>query len=110
MRNMDLEHKQTLTLQRLPARLTVEQTAWILGFQKHEIAILIAAKLLKPLGHPPANGTKFICAATLENLKNDEKWLARASDEVNRFWKRKNSGRKSRNSNWPAPGVTPHQS
>ena len=43
----------------VPTRLTAAQTAWFLGFKPEEITLLIAAGLLKPLGHPPRNGTKF---------------------------------------------------
>ena len=43
----------------MPARLTAEQTAWVLNCGSHDIPPLIAARLLKPLGNPPANGIKF---------------------------------------------------
>ena len=66
----------------VPARLSTIQTAWFLGFEPHEIPILITDGLLKPLGHPPRNGTKFFATSTLEELRRDEKWLARASDAI----------------------------
>ena len=43
----------------VPGRLDALQAAWFLGFEPHEIPILIAAGLLKPLGHPARNATKF---------------------------------------------------
>ena len=43
----------------LPARLTVEQVAWLLNCPSHAIAPLMAARLLKPLGNQPPNGIKF---------------------------------------------------
>ena len=46
-------------LGRAPLRLTAEQTAWVLNCQPHDIPVLVAARLLKPLGNPLANGTKF---------------------------------------------------
>src|SRR5437867_2243600 len=62
-------------LGQLPARLTVEQAAWILNCQPHDIPVLVAARLLKPLGNPPANGMKyFACAVVLESTK-DPAWL-----------------------------------
>jgi hypothetical protein len=42
----------------LPARLDAKLTALVLGFQEHDIPVLIAAKMLKPLGKPVPNATK----------------------------------------------------
>jgi hypothetical protein len=80
-----------LALQRLPARLTVEQTAWYLGFGFKEIPVLVAVKLLKPLGHPPANGQKYFASCELERLRNNAEWLAKASDALVRHWRKRNS-------------------
>ena len=44
----------------VPARLDATQTAWFLGFDPHEVPLLIAAGLLDPLGHPARNSTKVI--------------------------------------------------
>lgn len=87
-----------------PARLNATQTAWFLGFETHQIPILVAAGLLKPLGHPPRNGTKFFATETLEQLRRDEKWLARASDAICAHWKQSNA-RKAGNGRASAPGV-----
>jgi hypothetical protein len=73
-----------------PARLNMEETAWFLGFAPHDIPILIQAGLLKPLGHPPLHGTKYFAPATVERLRTDLKWLARASDTIVGHWKKKN--------------------
>src|SRR5437667_2208860 len=78
----------------VPARLDATQTAWFLGFELHEIPILIAAGLLKPLGHPARNSTKFFATQTLEQLWRDEKWLARASDAITNYWKQRNARKK----------------
>lgn len=74
-----------------PARLNAIQAAWYLGFDPHEIPILVAAALLKPLGHPPRNGTKFFATETLEQLRRDEKWLAHASDAICAYWRQRNA-------------------
>jgi hypothetical protein len=79
-----------LQLQRLPARLTVDETAWFLGFGPGDISTLVAAKLLKPLGHPPSNGQKYFAACELERLRNDADWLAKASDALVRHWRKRN--------------------
>jgi hypothetical protein len=48
---------------------------------------------LKPLGHPPSNGQKYFATATLEDLRRDLKWLARASDLIVEYWRIKNRGK-----------------
>src|ERR1700722_9761398 len=67
--NPDME--RFLNLKNIPARLTGEQASWSLGFSPHELPILMAKGLLKPLGHPAHNGQKFFLAATLQDLRRD---------------------------------------
>lgn len=78
-----------------PARLNATQTAWFLGFETHEIPMLVAAGLLKPLGHPPRNSTKFFATEILEQLRRDEKWLARASDAICNYWRNRNARKRT---------------
>ena len=64
------QHRFLILHGQLPARLTVEQAAWVLNCQTHDIPILVAARLLKPLGNPPPNGVKFFAASdVLESTK-----------------------------------------
>ncbi len=77
-----------------PARVVAEEAAWYLGFMPHDIPVLVSAGLLKPLGHPPASGTKFFATATLQKLRDDLKWLSRASDAIVRHWQTKNARKK----------------
>jgi len=93
--NTTSEQAEFLSWKILPARLDATQTAWFLGFELHEIPILIAADLLKPLGHPARNGTKFFATQSLEQLRRDEKWLARASDAITNYWKQRNARKKT---------------
>ncbi len=93
--NQDIE--RFLNLKNPPSRLTAEQAAWFLGFSSHEIPILIAKGLLKPLGHPAPNGQKFFLAKILEDLRRDEKWFGKASDAIVEYWRYKN-GRKGQTS------------
>ena len=90
---MNIQERQIefLSQQVLPARLTATQTAWFLGFKPEEIPLLVAAGLLKPLGHPPRNSTKFFATETLEQFRRDEKWLARASDAICAYWRESNA-------------------
>ena len=85
------QQNEFLSWKIVPARLDATQTAWFLGFGLHEIPILIAADLLKPLGHPARNSTKFFTTQTLEQLRRDEKWLARASDAIAIYWRERNA-------------------
>ena len=75
----------------VPARLDATQAAWFLGFELHEIPILIGTNLLKPLGHPARNATKFFATQALEQLRRDEKGLARASDAIANYWRERNA-------------------
>ncbi len=81
-------------LSRPPARLTVEQAAWTLNCQAHDIPILVASRLLKPLGNPPPNGLKFFSAVEILELANDKSWLCRATDAIHEYWHAKNNGKK----------------
>ena len=74
----------------VPARLDSTQAAWFLGFEPREIPRLVTAGLLKPLGHPARNSTKFFATETLEQFRRDEKWLARASDAIASYWRERN--------------------
>lgn len=93
---MNPEKEKVLRLANgLPGRLSCEQTAWILGFEAHEIPILISVGLLRPLGHPPPNGVKFFGMDEVERLRHDAKWKSRASDAIVQHWRRKNSRKRN---------------
>src|SRR5580765_7500263 len=81
---------ECLNIYRLPARLDARQTASLLGFQSHDIAVLVAAKLLEPLGKPVPNAPKYFAACVLEELRGNPDWLDRASRAVTRHWRAKN--------------------
>jgi hypothetical protein len=73
-----------------PARLTVEQAAWVLGCQSHDMPILIASRLLKPLGNPPQNGIKFFSTAEISELVKDRAWLAKMTQTISQHWHKRN--------------------
>ena len=52
---------------------------------------LVAAKLLKPLGNPPANGIKFFATADLLEAIKDRNWLVRMSSTIYQHWRKKNA-------------------
>jgi hypothetical protein len=104
---MNKEDKYTfLALPLLPVRLNVLEAAWYLGFQPHEISILVGADLLEPLGHPPANAPKFFATESLAALRDNEKWLEKATDAVSAYWRRKN-GQKRAGRNGRSPSSRP---
>ena len=96
---MNPERKEILTLQTLPGRLTPAETAWRLGFEPDHIPILVSLGLLKPLGHPAASTVKYFASVEIEALRNDPKWLARATDALRQKWKTKNEAARSRPGN-----------
>jgi hypothetical protein len=88
--NITAQQTEFLSWKVVPARLDATQTAWFLGFNANEIPMLVGEGLLKPLGHPARNSTKYFATETLEQLRRDEKWLARASDAIANYWRRRN--------------------
>lgn len=93
---MNHDQKDFLNLANLPARISLPEAAWLLGFAEHDVPVLISAGLLKPLGRPPLNGAKYFATADQMLLRTDTRWLARASDATVSHWKKKNAGRANR--------------
>jgi len=89
-----LQRFQFLNIRHLPARLTMEETGWFLGFPEHQIPILVGVGLLKPLGQPASNAVKYFATTTLCELKQDVAWQSRASKEIMQYWQKKNQKRK----------------
>ena len=93
----DMSESQSQFMQllgQLPVRLTAEQVAWVLNCQPHDVPILVASRLLKPLGSPPPNSVKFFAAADVLELAKDRAWLARMTNALNQYWQRKNAAKK----------------
>lgn len=82
-------------LGRPPVRLTVEQTAWVLNCQAHDIPILVGARLLRPLGNPPANGIKYFSTEEVLELAQDRSWLAKITNTVCLYWQKKNARKRA---------------
>lgn len=77
------------------ARLTDQETAKVLGFQPHEIPVLVAKKLLIPLGKPRANAPKYFAYSDVFSRANDSEWLSKATQAVygyNRMRNQRRSG------------------
>jgi hypothetical protein len=82
-------------LNQVPARLTAEQAAWVINCQPSDVPILVAARLLKPLGNPPPNSVKFYAASELLELVKDRAWLAKVTNALNQHWQKKNAAKKN---------------
>lgn len=79
-----------LNCRRLPGRLNTSETALLLGFQEHDIAPLVAAKLLVPLGKPASNAPKYFAAVEMVERATDSEWLGKATKALGKHWQRKN--------------------
>src|SRR5947207_1091830 len=79
-----------LNCRRLPGRLNTSETALLLGFQEHDIALLVAAKLLVALGKPAPNAPKYFAAVTIAERAADSEWLSQATKALAKHWLRKN--------------------
>ena len=93
---MNEEQQRFLALLgQLPARLTAEQVAWVLNCQPHDVPILVAARLLKPLGNPPPNSVKFFAERGLLEQVQDQTWLAKVTNALNQRWQKKNAAKRT---------------
>ena len=99
----DQQHALLSLLAQPPARLTVEQTAYVLNCPPDNIPVLVAARLLKPLGAPPANGTKYFAAIEIIELARDRAWLAKMTNAVYQHWRTRNENRRAEP--WRAKGA-----
>src|SRR5438067_13040023 len=81
-----------LNCTRLPGRLNTTETAVLLGFQEHDIAPLVVAKLLSPLGRPAPNAPKYFSAFEIEQLAHNREWLSEATKALSKHWIKKKQG------------------
>jgi uracil-DNA glycosylase len=68
-----------LNCRRLPGRVNTSEAALLLGFHEHDIALLVAAKLVVPLGKPAANAPKYFAAVEISERASDPEWLSSAT-------------------------------
>ena len=70
-----------------PARMMAEQAAEYLGFRRHDIPVLVRAKLLKPLGKPSQQCVKYFAGIEIIAKGQDVLWLHKATEAVYRHWR-----------------------
>jgi len=100
---MNPDTRNLLTLRTLPARLSARQTADLLGFQEHDIPVLLRLGLLKPLNHPRKrdgdnrgdNSVKMFAEVEVRARRENVDWLARATRAIGDNWAKKNARRKA---------------
>jgi hypothetical protein len=80
-----------LNCRRLPGRVNTSEAKLLLGFQEHDIAPLVAAKLVVPLGKPAPNAPKYFAAMDIADRASDSNWLSGATKELAKHWFRKKS-------------------
>jgi hypothetical protein len=102
---MKEDQRQFLSLLgHLPARLTVEQAAWVLNCPPHDVPVLIASRLLKPLGNPAPNSIKFFATADILESMKDRAWLTKVTATINQHWHKMNARKKSHPALLELPG------
>ena len=104
LRMKDDQHRFLSLLGQLPVRLTAEQAGWLLNCQSHDIPALIHSRLLKPLGNPSANGTKYFATADLLETAKDRAWLVKMTTAINTHWQKQNA-KKDRSVNGSQNGL-----
>ena len=83
--------KELLNLRRLPAMLNMPQTAVMLGVAEHDIPVLVAAGLLKPLGNPPSNAVKYFGTVEVLEMAGERAVLNKIRSAVYQYWRGKNA-------------------
>ncbi len=85
------QHRFLSLLGQLPLRLTAEQAGWVLNCQPHDIPPLISARLLKPLGNPAPNSTKYFATADVLEKAKDSSWLVKVTNTICQHWQHQNA-------------------
>jgi hypothetical protein len=101
------QHRFLTLVGQPPARLTVEQAAWVLNCQPHDIPVLVSARLLKPLGNPPQNAIKFFSTAEVLELVKDRSWLAKMTHTICQHWHKRNARQKCHSVDGSRNGLSP---
>jgi len=81
--NEEIDMPQLRLWRRLPARLSRHEVAQELNFKDDDsISALVAAKMLKPLGEPPEGAPLWFASCEITRVKDNVKWLHKATKVV----------------------------
>ncbi len=61
----------------------------------HGVPILVAARLLKPLGNPSPHSVKYFAALELAEQVQDRTWLAKVTNALNQHWQKRNAAKRN---------------
>jgi hypothetical protein len=81
----------------IPGRLHAAQVAKLLNCTTDDVAVLVSAGKLKPLGKPKVNAVKYFSTIELIALLADREWLDEATKTIGLYWRRKNARRQGLN-------------
>src|ERR1700679_4323250 len=81
-----LERERFLNLRHFPARMTIEEVAAFFRMSPHDIPVLVANDLLKPLGDPVQSSVKYFATAVLQELAQNIEWLHQATATLQGHW------------------------
>jgi hypothetical protein len=98
-----LELERFLNLRQLPARMTGEEVAKFFRMSPHDIPILVAHDLLKPLGEPLQSSVKYFATVVIKELCENVEWLHEATKILQEHWVQKNARRSGNAENSPLP-------
>jgi hypothetical protein len=90
----DDQHRFLALAGHWPVRLTAEQAGFVLNCQPHDIPALVHARLIKPLGNPAQNSTKYFCTADILEAAKDRAWLVKMTTAINAHWQKQNAAKK----------------
>src|SRR5438552_10117200 len=85
------ERVALLNCRRLPGRLNTSETALLLGVHEHDVPVLVAARLLLPLGKPAPNAPKYFASVEVAANAENPAWLAQATRAICKHWSKKNA-------------------
>ncbi len=92
----DEQQRFLALLGQLPVRLTAEQAGWVLNCQPHDFPALVNARLLKPLGNPSQNSTRYFATVDVVDLAKDRSWLVKVTNTICQHWQRQNAAKKQK--------------
>ena len=100
--------KELLNLRRLPTMLNAAQTAALIGLAEHDVPVLVSARLLEPLGNPPANAVKHFATIQVLELAGEIAQLNKIRNAVYEYWRTKNANKTLAESK-PRPALNGHR-
>jgi hypothetical protein len=93
---VNLKLIEILMLLRLPARLTAEVVAVLLGFHPDAINYLADIGFLKTLGESAPGSCRMFSSSYIEGLRADIKWLDKATNKVRQHTRERNFAAKEK--------------